>query len=119
MGSQYYGGAIWTNHALQRLNERGLSQEMASSTFNSPDKSLPGREKDTILSQKRYGTSLVSVISKQNEKREWLILSCWIDPPLAGSVDDKKRIGYKSYQKASPMQKIWITIKRQLGISKY
>jgi hypothetical protein len=119
MSSQYYGGAIWTNHALKRLDERGLSQDMASAAFNSPDNSSPGRERDTTLSQKKFGNSLVSVISKQNESREWIILSCWIDPPLPGSSDDKRQNAYRSYQKSSPMQKVWITIKRQLGLSKY
>lgn len=119
MASQYYRGAIWTNHALARLSERGFSQDMASSAFNSPDQTGHGRESGTILSRKKFDNSTVSVVSKQNEKGEWIVLSCWIDPPLAGSSDDKRRNAYKSYQKSSPIQKVWITIKRQLGLSKY
>lgn len=119
MAQNYFGGAIWTNHALSRLDERGLTQEMASRTFNKPDSSSQGREIGTLQYQKRFDKSIVTVVAKQNEKNEWIILSCWIDPPLPGSVDEKNRVAYKNYQKASSWRKIWITLKRQLGLSRY
>lgn len=119
MSDQYYGGAIWTNHALDRLRERGLSQDDASQAFNAPDKIAKGSEAGTTLSQKWFGKSTVSIISKQNEKGEWIILSCWVDPPLPGTEDEKRKQAYKAYQKSSTGKKIWVTIKRQLGLSKY
>ena len=119
MAQKYFGGAIWTNHVLDRLGERGLTQDIASSTFNKPDRSGPGRESNTTQYQKRFDKSLVTMVAKQNEKNEWIILSCWVDPPLPGGADDKKRIAYKNYQKASALGKIWITLKRQLGLSRY
>ncbi|KKR09982.1 MAG: hypothetical protein UT38_C0017G0001, partial [Microgenomates group bacterium GW2011_GWA2_39_19] len=36
---QHYGGVIWTNHALQRLRERGIKQGDAWVTWRRPDKS--------------------------------------------------------------------------------
>lgn len=115
----YFGGAIWTNHALSRLGERGLTQDIASKTFNKPDSSSKGREIGTFQYQKRFDKSLVTVVAKQNDRSEWIILSCWVDPPLPGSADDKNRIAYKKYQKATSWEKIWIILKRQLGLSKY
>jgi hypothetical protein len=115
MPQQYYAGAIWTNHALERLDQRGLSQDLAGRTFNAPDKSFPGKQAGTIEYQKRFGTSLVTVIAKQNEKNEWIILSCWIDPPLAGTQDHKKQQQWRNYQKASFWGKMWHIVKQQLG----
>ncbi len=119
MGQVYYKGAIWTNHALDRLRDRGFTQDVASQAFNNPDSSAAGRESGTTLYKKRFDKSLVTVVAKQNEKGEWLILSCWSDPPIKGSEDDKRKSAYKNYHQASGMGKIWIILKRQLGISRY
>lgn len=119
MASNHYRGVIWTNHALSRLTERGISQDYALKAFNTPDQTAEGREPGTTQYSKRFGNALITVVAKQNDKNEWLILSCWIDPPLRGSIDEKRRKGYQSYQKASFWMKVWITVKRQLGLSKY
>lgn len=116
MAQQRYGGAIWTNHALERLGQRGLSQDMAWQAFNSPDQSEHGKNPGTIESRKRFGPSIVTIISKRNERNEWIILSCWIDPPLPGTEDFKKRQDYLKNKKASFWGKLWYTLKKQLGI---
>lgn len=115
MTNQYYGGVIWTNHVLERLGQRGLTQNLAWEAFKNPDRSFSGKETDTIEYQKRFDHSLVTIIAKKNEKNEWVILSCWIDPPLPGTIDVKKKEEYKKYQKASFWGKIFLTFKKQLG----
>lgn len=115
-GKQYYGGAIWTNHALGRLGQRGLTQELAWEAFNRPDREVKGREKGTMQYEKRFGRSLVTIIAKQNDKREWIIISCWVDPPLLGSIDIGKKEEYKKYQKASFLGKFLMTARKQLGL---
>ncbi len=114
MSEQHYGGAIWTNHALDRLGQRGLTQELASQTFNRPDKSFPGKNPGTTECQKRFGNSLVTVICKQNDRREWIILSCWIDPPLYGTTDYNKKQDYLKSRKAGFLGKLWYTIRKQI-----
>jgi hypothetical protein len=113
--NQYYGNAIWTNHALERLGQRGLSQDLAWQAFRYPDQSFQGKNPGTTEYQKKFGKSLVTIIAKQNEKREWIILSCWIDPPLPGSIDIKKQEDWKKYKKAGFWGKFWLTVKKQLG----
>lgn len=115
MAAQYYGGIIWTNHALERLGQRGLSQDLAWQTYRYPDSSFKGKQSGTTEYRKRFEKSLITLIAKQNEKKEWIVLSCWIDPPLAGSIDAKKKDDYKKYQKSSGLIKILLTIKKQLG----
>src|SRR5436309_1408918 len=94
-----YGGAIWTNHALERLNQRGLTQWLAKEAFNKPDTSKPGNNGSTVY-EKTYQNSLISIVAKKNEKGEWLILSCWINPPLAGTEDARNHEQWKTYKKA-------------------
>ncbi len=113
--AQQYAGAIWTHHALERLGQRGLSQELAGQTFSRPDRTLIGKQAGTIEYQKNFGKSLVTVIAKKNDRGEWIILSCWIDPPLAGSIDVYKKEAWKKYQKAGFWGKLFYVIKKQLG----
>lgn len=113
---QYYGGLIWTNHAIERLSQRGLSQELAWTAFKNPDSTRLGSQQDATEYIKRVDTSRITLIAKQNEKREWIVLSCWIDPPLPGSIDAKKKERYLKYQKASFWGKFFLTLKNQLGL---
>lgn len=114
--NRVFGGAIWTNHALDRLRDRGLDQNMAGQAFNHPDRAFPGKQAGTTEYQKRFGNSLVTLIGKQNERNEWLILSAWIDPPLPGSIDFYKRQQWDRYKKAGFWGKMWITLLKQIGL---
>ena len=111
-----YGHVIWTNHALKRLGQRGLTQEMAWQSYKYPDMVIDGKTNGSKEFQKNYGDSKVTIIGKKNDRGEWIILSCWIDPPLAGSIDIKKKENYKRFQKASFWGKIFLTLKEQLGL---
>lgn len=112
----YFGGIIWTNHALERLGQRGLSQEMALTAFKNPDQKVTGKQSGSYEFQKKFGKSYVTIIAKQNEKKEWLILSCWIDPPYYGTRDWKRKQYYHAYLKAGFWGKLWIILKQQIGI---
>lgn len=115
----YYKNVIWTNHALNRMKERGLTQDMAAEAFHHPDNQFAGTQKDTLRYQKQFGKSKATVVAKKNEKNEWVILSAWVDPPLAGSHDEKRQNAYRSYQKAGFWKKVLITIFNQLGLRRY
>lgn len=110
-----YGGIIWTNHALDQLVERGLSQEKVWEAFNNPDSSSKGRTPDSFEFRKKFDKHTVTVITKKNEKNEWVVLSCWINPPLPGTEDTKQKEEYKKYQKSSGLGKVLLTVKKQLG----
>lgn len=114
MKQVHYKGAIWTNHALERLGERGLTQEIASETFRHPNRRVTGKNPGTFEFQRKYNNSLVTVIAKPTEKREWLILSCWIDPPLYGTKDYQKKQDYLNYKRSGFWGKLWYILKRQM-----
>jgi len=116
MSDHKYGGIIWTNHALERLGQRGLSQDLAWQTYKHPDKKLTGKNPGTTEYQKSFGNSLVTVIAKPNDDGSWIVLSNWIDPPLFGTEDYKKQQDYKKYKKSSGLMRILLVIKKQLGL---
>lgn len=72
-----YLNAIFTKHAINRLYNRGITQSDAWYTFQHPDGSLPGKTPGSKKFFKNYGQQRIEVVAKQNEKGEWIILSCW------------------------------------------
>lgn len=114
--SKLYGNAIWTNHALERLEARRMPQSVAYKAFSSPDTSTRGKKQGTWEYTKTIQGHLITIIAKQNEKGEWIILSCWADPPFVGSMDIKKNEEYRKYKKAGFWGKFWLTFKKQLGL---
>lgn len=75
----HFGGVIWTNHALDRLRERGIKQGDAWATWNRPEESRKGKSGNWVYYRNYNGTQ-IEVVAKQNEKKEWLILSVWSRP---------------------------------------
>ena len=73
----HYGGVIWTNHALDRLRERGIKQGDAWATWRNPQESRKGTIPGSWIYHRSYGSVQIEVVAKQNEKREWIIISVW------------------------------------------
>ena len=114
MAHQYFAGAIWTHHALERLSDRKLSQEKAGLAFTTPDKIIHGKEAGSTEFQKQFGSHLITIIAKQNDKKEWIIVSCWVDPPFPGTKDYQKKELYKEYRRAGFWRKVWLALRQQL-----
>lgn len=79
-----YLNLIFTNHAINRLYNRGISQEKAYETFAHPDGQLPGKIPGSVKFYKNYGPPTgeageqrIEVVAKKNEKGEWVVFSCW------------------------------------------
>lgn len=73
----HYGGVIWTNHALQRLAERGIKQGDAWATFSNPQSSQYAKTKGAWVFYRTYGVEKIEVVASQNKNKEWIILSVW------------------------------------------
>lgn len=72
-----FKGTIFTNHALQRLSQRRITQSDAWYTLRRPDKSLKGKTPGSWKFYKDYGSQRIEVVAKKNEKGTWVVLSCW------------------------------------------
>lgn len=117
--NQHYGSVIWTNHALDRLRERRLPQEIAYKAFMHPDNYQQGKNKGTWEYRKTIDGHLITLVAKQNEHRQWIIVSCWADPPYAGSIDSGKKELWREYQKAGLLKKFWMTFLKQCGLLRW
>ncbi len=72
-----YGGIIWTNHAMQRLSERGIKQGDAWAVWNRPDESRYDSEgKGAWVYYKTFGDQRIEVVAKQDEYKKWIV-SFW------------------------------------------
>lgn len=108
-----YRGAIWTNHALQRLEQRQVSQDLAAAAFNNPQNSKQGNAPGSMQYSRSFGDIMVTVVAKKNERNEWIILSCWIVPLRNHRYHEKE--AYRNTQQASFFGKFFDTLKKQLG----
>ena len=70
-------GLIFTKHAINRLYNRGISQEKAYETFANPDGQITGKTPGSVKFYKNYGKQRIEVIAKKNNKNEWIVFSCW------------------------------------------
>lgn len=98
------------------MRERGLSYDYVRETVKTPEKSFAGKERGTTESIRYFGNSKVTIVSKKNNSSEVVVLSAWIDPPLKGTKDAKKRERYEKYQKAGFWGKLFIILKQQIGL---
>lgn len=109
------GGLIWTDHAIERLHQRKLPQDIALLAFTAPDNQIPGKNPGSIELQKNYRNSLITLIVKKNERDEWIVISAWIDPPLPGTEDHRKQTYWKGMKRGGFWRRLWLTFKHQLG----
>lgn len=80
-----YGGVIWTNHAMQRMAQRGISPSDALATWRNPDQSRPATARNSWVYYKAYGNEKIEVVASKNEKGEAVILSVWSKPVYSNS----------------------------------
>ena len=72
-----YLDIIFTNHAINRLHNRDISQSDAWEVFKHPDRIIDGK----IVGSKKFYKNLngkkIEVVAQPNEKGEWVVFSCW------------------------------------------
>ena len=74
---RHYGGVIWTDHALKRLQERQLSQAEAWATWKRPDNSRWAQGQGAWIYFRTIGSRKLEVVAKKNDRGEWVIISVW------------------------------------------
>ncbi len=87
-----FGGVIWTNHALDRMRERGIKQGDAWATWRNPQESRKGTAPGSWVYYRTYGDTRIEVVAKQNERHEWIILSVWSTEDLGKSSKNKTSV---------------------------
>lgn len=73
----HFMGVIFTNHAIDRLYHRGITQSDAYYTFCHPDGQSHGSTSGSYRYYKDYNGQRIEVIAKKNDEGKWVILSAW------------------------------------------
>lgn len=118
---------VFTNHAIERMKQRGIKGDLAWQAVRQPDRTSPGKEKHTTEFIKYNNGHTITVVAKKNDLSEWVVVSAWIDPPLVGTADYRKREKYhrkiekrqemdRKMEKASFWGKLWLTFRKQIGM---
>lgn len=115
---------VFTNHAIERMKQRGITGDWVWQTVKQPDEKRSGKEKHTTEFVRAFGKHSVIAVSKKNGIGEWVVLSAWMDPPIEGTDDfykrekylkkqEKNRLLSKQMERASFWKKLWLTFRKQ------
>jgi len=103
---EHFGGVIWTNHALQRLQERGIKQGDAWATFSHPQESRYATTKGAWVFYRTYDNNQIEVVASQNKEKKWVILSVWSKPVFSRSSPAKQKPNFLENQVEKVLQKL-------------
>lgn len=90
-----FGGIIWTDHALERLRERGIKQGDAWATWHNPQQSRKASTPGAWVHYRTYGNEKLEVVASKNERGGWVVLSVWSRPIY--QMRDRYAIGNKTW----------------------
>lgn len=106
---------IWTNHALKRLSERKITRDHIREVLTRPDHTSKRSDNAMEIRKVIDGRTFATII-KRNHTGEYIIISCWANPPFPGTKDYKKRQRYLAIQKAPPLKKLLLKLLNTLGL---
>jgi Domain of unknown function (DUF4258) len=72
-----YKGLIFTNHIIDRMNQRNISFAEVAWVFQNPEKILPASTKGAYKYYRDNDKKKLAIVAKKNEQGKWLILTCW------------------------------------------
>lgn len=75
-----FGGIIWTNHAMERMRQRGIKQGDAWATWHNPQQTRKAATQGAWIYYRTYGSEKIEVVVSKNDKGEWVVLSVWSRP---------------------------------------
>ncbi len=107
---------IWTDHAKQRLRERGLSEPTVEQAIRHVEIKRPGKKSGTTEYSAEFDGHTITAVVAPNAQSELVIVSCWVDPPFSGTKDFKKKQRWKRYRVLPWWKKLLWLAGRQIGI---
>lgn len=83
---KHYQNLIFTNHALDRIKLRTISQDQVQQVLSQPDKTFSNDKPDQIKFIRSLNNRTIHVVAKKlPDQKKWLILSVWVrgeDDPI-------------------------------------
>jgi len=75
---RYYGGMVWTNHAMERLKQRGIYQADALAVLRNPEQTFPAKKDNSVKFIRTVNGRRIHVIGVLNEEKRWVVTSVWV-----------------------------------------
>lgn len=72
-----YKELIFTNHALERLQQRQVDMSEVWACWRHPQKSYYAATKGAWVYRRNWRHRQIEVVAKQNERKQWVVLSVW------------------------------------------
>lgn len=72
-----YKELVFTNHALDRLQQRKVEMTEVWAAWRRPDKRYYASTKQAWVFCRNWRHRQIEVVAKQNELKEWVVLSVW------------------------------------------
>ena len=70
---------IFSKHALERLKQRSISQDIAEVALRNPDKTFPGKKPGTVKFIKYIQNRNVQLVGTYlADQKKWLVVSAWV-----------------------------------------
>jgi hypothetical protein len=89
---KHYQNLVFTDHALERLRLRTISQHQVQQVLSHPQKTFPSDKPDQVKFIRSLNDRTIHVVGKYlDDQKKWLIISVWVrgedDPtPLAWKI---------------------------------
>jgi len=84
-----FNGVVFTNHAMERAGERGVSQQDAWATLNNPDSVRYAQDRQKWVYYRTFGDRKVEVVASKNGSGQWVVVSVWDKPYFGPKVRSK------------------------------
>ena len=83
---KHYKNLIFTDHALERMRLRTISQDQVRQVLAHPEKTFPSNKPEQIKFIRNLSHRTIHVVGKYLEdQKKWLIISVWVrgeDDPI-------------------------------------
>jgi hypothetical protein len=78
MPSREYKNVIFTDHALERIKLRRITQEMIVTAIRQPDQKVLEADGDTKFVKHIGGRNIQVVSAYLSDEKKWLVKSAWV-----------------------------------------
>lgn len=74
-----YQNLVFTNHALERIRLRSISQDQVQRVLANPDKTFPSDKPEQIKFIRSLNNRTIHVVAKHlPDQNKWLVVSVWV-----------------------------------------
>ncbi len=92
-----YKGLIFTNHILERMNQRGIDFKDVYWAWARPDETFKAETPGAFKYYRTNDKKLIAVVAKKNDQGKWVVMTCW-QKEVFGQSKKKKTSGRNFWQ---------------------